>query len=216
VLSTFEATPVAMPTLIAVDASLRTVGDEIEITYNAPDSDHGEIAVVPEGGDPADAVETRAAAADRGTALLETSGWDPGGYDAVLTDSGDGEVARVSLYLRDPRATLGLATDRRSYERGEPIGVSWANAPANRWDWLGVYEALASDPEQDDYLIWAYAAGHSAGTVPPTTDGATELGPDSQGQPWPLPNGDYVVHYLLADQYESAGSAGFSVRGGGG
>ena len=32
------------------------------------------------------------------------------------------------------------------------------------------------------------------------------LGPDSQGEPWPLPEGDYVVHYLLADEYESAGT----------
>jgi hypothetical protein len=52
--------------------------------------------------------------------------------------------------------------------------------------------------------------------VPPTTDGEASLGPDSQGAPWPLPEGDYVVHYLLADEYESAGSAEFSVRGGGG
>ena len=34
VLSSFEVTPVAMPTLVAVDARLRTVGDEITVTYN--------------------------------------------------------------------------------------------------------------------------------------------------------------------------------------
>ena len=41
------------------------------------------------------------------------------------------------------------------------------------------------------------------------------LGPDTQGRPWPLPPGDYVVHYLLADQYDSAGSAQFTVSDGG-
>jgi hypothetical protein len=133
----------------------------------------------------------------------------------VLGDD-DAEVARVSFYLRDPQAQLELSTDRRSYGPGEPVEVSWAQAPANRWDWLGVYKASASDPTDDDYLIWAYTEGHSAGTVPPTTDGEAELGADSQGAPWPLPKGDYVVHYLLADRYESAGSAEFSVRGGGG
>ena len=107
-----------MPTLIAVDARLRTVGDEITITYNAPGSGDGEIAIVPEGGDPADAVETLAAADERGTAKLDTSGWDPGAYDAVLTDGDGAEVARVSFYLRDPQAQLELSTDRRSYERG--------------------------------------------------------------------------------------------------
>ena len=215
VLSSFEVTPLAMPTLVAVDASLRTVGDEVAITHNAPESDGGEIAIGPEGGGPDEAVETLAAEGERGTARLDTSGWDPGAYEAVLTDAEGAEVARVSLYLRDPRARLELSTDRQTYGRGEPIEVSWAQAPANRWDWLGVYEASAADPERDSYLIWAYAAGHAAGTVPPTTDGEATLGPDSQGAPWPLPEGDYVVHYLLADEYESAGSAEFGVEGGG-
>ena len=216
VLSSFEATPVAMPTLIAVDARLRTVGDEIAVTYNVPGSGDGEIAIVPEGGDLAEAVETLEASGERGTTTLDTSGWDSGAYDAVLTDGDDAEVARVSFYLRDPQAQLELSTDRPTYERGEPIEVSWSQGPANRWDWLGVYEASAPDPEEDDYLVWDYADGHSAGTVPPRTDGEASIGPDSQGEPWPLPKGDYLLHYLLADEYESAGSIEFSVRGGGG
>ena len=36
VLSSFEVTPVAMPTMVAVDARLRTVGDEIDVTHNVP------------------------------------------------------------------------------------------------------------------------------------------------------------------------------------
>ena len=209
VLSSFEVTPVAMPTLVAVDASLRTVGDQITIAWNVPGSDANEIAILAEGGDPADALE---AAGERATTKLDTSAWDPGSYEAVLSDGEAAEVARVPFYLRDPQAQLELTTDRRTYARGEPIEVSWSQAPANRWDWLGVYEASASDPADDDYLIWAYAAGHAAGTVPPTTDGGATLGPESQGASWPLPEGDYVVHYLLADEYESAGSAEFSVR----
>ena len=216
VLSSFETTPVAMPTLIAVDASLRTVGDEIAVTYNVPGSGDGEIAIVPEGGDPAEAVETLDASGERGTTKLDTSGWDPGTYDAVLTDGDDAEVARVTFYLRDPQAQLQLSTDRRTYERGQPIEVSWSQGPANRWDWLGVYKASAADPHKDDYLIWDYADGHSAGTVPPSIEGEASIGPESQGEPWPLPKGDYVLHYLLADQYESARSVEFSVRGGGG
>ena len=215
VLSSFEVTPVAMPALIAVDASLRTLGDEVTVTHNVPGSDSNRVVIVPEGGDPAEAVETLEAAGERGTTGLDTAGWDPGAYEVVLTDGDDAEVARVSLYLRDPEAQLELSTDRRSYERGEPIEASWTQAPANRWDWLGVFEASASDPEKDSYLIWTYAAGHSAGTLPPTTDGGVSLGPGSQGAPWPLPAGDYVLHYLLADQYESAGQTEFSVRGGG-
>ena len=51
--------------------------------------------------------------------------------------------------------------------------------------------------------------------MPPRTVGEAMLGPESQGASWPLPPGDYVVHYLLADQYESAGSAEFTVNAGG-
>jgi hypothetical protein len=216
VLSSFEVTPVEMPTLIAVDASLRTVGDEIAVTHNAPGSADSEIAIAPEGDDPVEAIETLAAADEHGTAKLDTSGWDPGAYEALLIDADGAEVARVSFYLRDPRAAIELSTDQQSYEPGKPIGVSWTGAPANRWDWLGVFKAYAPGPVPDAYLIWAYAAGHSAGNVPATTEGEASLGPDSQGAGWPLPEGDYVVHYLLADEYESAGSAEFSVRGNGG
>ena len=95
----------------------------------------------------------------------------------MLTDDEGAEVARAPFYLRDPHARLALASDKRSYEQGEPIELSWSNGPANRWDWLGVYKASASDPADDDYLVWAYSAGHAAGTVPPTTDGEATLGP---------------------------------------
>ncbi|HET6830807.1 MAG TPA: endonuclease/exonuclease/phosphatase family protein, partial [Solirubrobacterales bacterium] len=217
VLSTFDVTPAAMPTLIAIDARLADVGDAITVSWNNPEQGENEIAIVPEGGDLADPLETVEAPEERGTAKLDTSAWDPGSYEAVLIGGDDeAEVARVPFYLRDPGAELDISTDRRAYGRGEPIEVSWTGGPANRWDWLGVYEASAADPETDDYLTWDYAEGHSAGTVPPRTAGEAVLGPDSQGNSWPLAPGDYVVHYLLADEYESAGSAEFSVRGGGG
>jgi hypothetical protein len=136
---------------------------------------------------------------------------NPGGYEAVLLDGEGSEIARISFWLRDPAAKLRLTTDQRTYGRGEPIRVSWTDGPANRWDWLGVYKATAADPRTDSYSIWAYTGLHASGTLPPSTHGSVALGPDTQGGPWPLPPGRYVVHYLLADQYRSAGSARFAV-----
>ena len=130
----------------------------------------------------------------------------------MLVDGEGGELARISFWLRDPQAETAVSTDRRTYAPGEPIEVDWSDGPANRWDWLGVYRASAADPRSDDYLIWAYTGLHASGTVPPRTEGSVTLGPDAQGAPWPLPPGRYVVHYLLADQYNSAGSARFTVR----
>jgi endonuclease/exonuclease/phosphatase family metal-dependent hydrolase len=210
VLSTFDVTPMAMPTLVAVSKRLGTVGSRFTVTYNAPGSTGGEIAVVAHGGD-AEPRTTLAAPGGRGTARFATKAWKPGRYDVVLSGSAGAEVARVPFVLRGPRARLRVSTDRRTYARGRPIRVSWRRAPVNRWDWLGVYKASAQDPAQDDYLIWQYAAGHSAGTVPPKTHGHATLGAGSQGKPWPLPPGDYVVHYLLADQYDSAAKARFRV-----
>ncbi len=215
VLSTFDVAPVPMPTMVAVDHRLGTVGDPIKIVYNDPGSDGGSVEIVPEGGEAGSATRTLDAPGGNGTAKLDTSRMDPGAYEAVLVDGAESEVARVSFFLRDPDAVLELSTDRRTYAPGEPIEVSWEDGPANRWDWLGVYKAGASDPHKDSYTIWAYTGQHASGTVPPSTDGSVTLGPDTQGRPWPLPPGDYVVHYLLADQYNSAGRAKFTVSDGG-
>jgi Endonuclease/Exonuclease/phosphatase family len=213
VLSTFAVTPAAMPTMVAVDGRMRTVGDEIAITYNAPGSDGNEIAIVRQGRGPGSPLKRLHARRSRGTATLDTSRMDPGGYDAVLLDGGGSEIARVAFWLRDPRVEPRLETDRRTYRRGEPIRVSWTHGPANRWDWLGVYRAGAANPQTDSYLTWAYTGLHASGTVPPSTHGAVTLGTDTQGR-WPLPPGRYVVHYLLTDRYKSAASARFTVAGG--
>ena len=106
---------------------------------------------------------------------------------------------------------MQISTDASSYEVGEPIEVTWEDGPANRWDWVGVYNADAADPNVDDYLLWGYTGGHDSGAIPPSVSGSMTIGESSQGKPWPLPPGDYVVHYLLTDQYVSAGSAKFTV-----
>src|SRR5665811_1236905 len=89
-------------------------------------------------------------------------------------------------------------------DRGEPIVVDWRDAPADRWDWLGVYKASAADPAVDYYLVWQYTGGAMAGTVHGMPAGALSMdGATSEGKPWPLPASKYVVYYLLADAYEA-------------
>ena len=123
----------------------------------------------------------------------------------MLVDAAGDELERNSFWVRSPRSDVTLSTDKATYAVGEPIEVTWDDGPANRWDWIGVYEADAADPKQDDYLVWGYTGGHDAGALPPAVFGSMTMGPDSQGRPWPLPPGDYRIHYLLADQYNSAG-----------
>ena len=211
VVSTFDVTPLALPAMVAVDARLLTVGDHVSVTYEAPGSSEAAVAIVPPGGDPGSAALRKDAPGGRGTLTFDTSELDPTGYDVVLTRSDGTEVARVSIWVRAKDARVRLSTDRREYAVGEPIEVSWTDGPATRWDWIAVYRASAADAEVDPYLIWAYTGLHASGTVPPSVAGSVTLGPDTQGRPWPLPPGAYVVQYLLEDQYRSAGSTTFTV-----
>lgn len=214
VLSTFDVTPKAMPTLVSVDAALKTEGDQLIVTYNGS-GDDSSIVIVPPGGDPGQAEVTEGVAGASGTLTLDTSelGLEPGGYDVVLSDAGGSELARVGFWLRGTGADVKVSTDEPSYEVGEPITVSWTDGTANRWDWIGVYEAATSDPKVDSYLLWGYTGLHASGTLPPTVSGSMAIGPDSQGGPWPLPPGEYAVHYLLTDRYHSAASTSFEVMG---
>ena len=146
-----------------------------------------------------------------GTLDVDTTQLAPGAYQVDLADEDD-VVASNDLRVRPKDAKVDLTTDASSHAEGDPITVHWADGPANRWDWIGIYRAAADDPEKDSYLVWGYTGGHDAGALPPSTEGELVLGRDHQGKPWPLPPGRYVAHYLLTDQYTSVGSTAFTVR----
>ena len=208
VLSTFEVTPHAMPVMVGVNARLLVAGDEVEVCYNAPDVSDKQIEIVAAGDAQTPAVKSAPADGDRGSTTF--AGLAAGGYRAVLTGGGQ-TLASVDFWMRKAHPEVELTTDKTSYAAGEQIKVSWTDGPANRWDWIGVYKADAADPEVDSYLIWDYTGLHASGTTPPEVDGSLTLGETSQGSPWPLPPGKYVVHYLLTDEYTSAGSTEFTV-----
>ena len=205
VLSTFDVTPIALRQTLSLERRLLTEGEELGVLYNAPGSTDNTIAIVPEGGSADEALASEPAADETGETSFDTAALDPSGYDVVLVDAGGEELERNSFWVRSEEEDVALTTDRTTYAVGEPIEVTWDDGPANRWDWIGVYEADAANPAKDDYLLWGYTGGHEAGALPPTVFGAMTMGPDSQGKPWPLPPGDYRIHYLLADQYDSAG-----------
>jgi endonuclease/exonuclease/phosphatase family metal-dependent hydrolase len=212
VLSTFDLEPLALPTTVSLDRRMLTEGDEFTVYFNSPGASKTTVSITSEDGDASQAIESQASSDDSGTMQFDTADLQPGGYDVVMTDDGDNEVARNELWVRSQEAAVQISTDASTYDVGEPIEVTWDDGPANRWDWIGVYEAEAADPNKDDYLLWGYTGDHDSGALPPTVNGSMTLGSESQGKPWPLPPGDYVVHYLLTDQYDSAGNAEFTVR----
>ncbi len=212
VVSTFEVTPVALRRTLSLDRRLLIEGEELGVMYHAPGVDEGTISVVPEDGTVDEAVISETLSEESGTTAFDTAALDPAGYDIVLADADGEELERNSFWVKSEEEDVALATDKTTYAVGEPIQVTWDDGPANRWDWIGVYRAEAADPNVDDYLIWGYTGGHDAGALPPTVFGEMTMGPDSQGRPWPLPPGRYRVHYLLADQYDSAGYVEVTVR----
>lgn len=210
VVSQLQLTPVALPVGVALDNRMLTQGDTLTVRYRLPEPGSGTIAVQAEKGD-AEPVEHPVTGTD-GALTVDTSSFAPGGYRVVLGDEAGEELAANEFWVRPVHPDVVIEVGKKTYGVGEPIKVAWHDGPANRWDWIGVYRAGAANPNKDNYLVWAYTGLHDSGVVPPTVAGSATLGRDTQGKPWPLPPGDYVVRYLLTDQYTSVGSARFTVR----
>jgi hypothetical protein len=210
VVSSFDVTPAAMPTMVSVNPALLTQGDPLTVAYRTTGAD-GSVTIVASEGATSSPVLTEDITASSGTFDLDSSTLDPGGYDAVLVDGDGSEVARVPFWVRDPNAQIEVSTDAGTYGVGEPIVVSWTAGPANRWDWVGVYRAAKADPKVYYQLLWNYVGLHAAGAVPPSVSGSMTLDETAMGNPWPLPPGRYVVHYLVTDRYRSIGSTSFEV-----
>ncbi len=207
VFSQLTVTPAPIPTTVALSSRLVTLGDEVTATYRMPDGvQSGTIMLT---GPASKAYRVTDAS---GTVQVKTDQLAAGTYRVDLVDGDDKVVAKNELQVRPKAARVELTTDAPTYAAGDGIVVRWADGPANRWDWIGVYRAGAANPNKDDFLVWGYTGGHNAGALPPTTEGELVLGRDHQGTPWPLPPGQYVAHYLLTDQYTSVGSTTFTVR----
>ncbi len=208
VLSRLRVSPAPIPTTVALSSRLITPGDDLTAIFRMPEgaADGGTLTLT--GPTPS----TYPLVSSSGTVQIPTRALAGGDYRVVLSDATGVVLSTNDLYVRPPQAHVELSTDAPTYAVGAPITVRWTTGPANRWDWIGVYRAGASDPARDDYLVWGYTGGHDAGALPPTAAGELVLGRDHQGAPWPLPRGRYRVHYLLTDQYESAGYADFEVR----
>ncbi len=209
VLSTLALTPVALPTTVSLDRRMLTEGESLGVMVNAPLAAPGDLEV--RRSENEEVVLSEAVPGSPAALEVDTGPLGPGGYDVALLDGSGAEIATNQFWVRSTEAGVALRTDLRQYRVGDPVTVTWDDGPANRWDWIGVYRAGASDPEVDDYLLWGYTGGHDSGALPPAVSGSMMLSADSQGRPWPLPPGRYVVHYLLTDQYVSAGRTSFTV-----
>lgn len=210
VMSTFAVTPGLLPVIVAVSPKVATVGQMLAVTYRAAPEGAAKVALVLGGAAVAEAPVTGGAVS--GSTSLITAGLMPGDYEVQLLGADGSVQTRTPVWLQEKGAKPILTTDKASYAPGAPIVATWKNAPANRWDWLGVYKAAAADPNVDYYLIWQYTGGASSGTVAGPVAGSLTLDKGVvEGKPWPLPPGKYVLYYLLADAYKTAAKTTFTV-----
>jgi len=220
VVTTFDVTPGVAPVLVAVAARRLSVGDDLAVLFHAPGRRGEQVGVVPAGGAGPDAlVERSTGGGVDGTVLVSTAGFDPGAYEAVLIDNRGRILSRSPFWLYPPGVPTIVATSKSEYAEGEPIDVSWSNAPGMRWDWLGIYVPGDSDASpvasscnagcysNGRYLIYEYTHTAIEGTTTFTAQSPPGVGT------WPLSPGTYEIRLLVDDGYRSvASSPSFKVR----
>jgi hypothetical protein len=204
VVSTFTVTPGKAPTLVTVPQRLAFVGDNVPVTYHADGGSARQVSIVPAGGAASSAVahsDLAAGATTDGTVDFATKDLQAGAYEALLTDSSGTALSHFPFWLEAVGTPPAITTSKESYKVGEPIGVSWTNAPAERWDWVSIYRRGA-DPLVAYYIDWVYTQS--------TVDGLAILDASANGV-WPLKAGNYSVYLLKDDLYVKVASADFTV-----
>lgn len=203
--STFTVTPTVPPVMVAVDRRLVDAGQNLHVTFHTPGTGNEQVAIVPAGGDPAtDAIaeqSTVPGSPTDGTLTFATDGWPAGADEAVLVDNGGAELSRIPFWVKQPGDGPEISTGKHAYAVGEPIDVSWTNAPGERWDWVGIYHRDA-DPHVAWYLLWAYTRASVAGSL--TLD-------DYANGRFPLEAGKYSVYLLADDGYKLLAGSPFTI-----
>ena len=205
VVSTIRVTPALPPLFVAVDKRRVEKGEPIVVRYHAPNGeDSDRIVLVKAEGDAVNEalMSLPPYEADFFGAVTFGSGTlGPGSYDVVLLSKNVEEASRSSFWIVDANVTPSVVTDKASYSKGETITVSWENAPAHRWDWLGIY--AVSDADLYNYLGFLYTNASVSGSA---TFDSNVLGEAM------LPPGEYEVRLMLDDGYQVLSSSQFSVE----
>ncbi len=204
VVSTFSVVPAPAPVLVAAYPRLLTVGGTLRVTFHADPDPGASLALVRRGrvvgGEPT-------GGALDGTLELSTAGLAPGMLAVQLRSGAGAVVTQVSVRLAAEGEQSVVRTSKRSYARGEPIRVTWARGPGNRFDWLGIYRD-GEDPETTGVILgWRYIGAAFAGSL--------LMDDRARNAVWPLPPGRYRVYLFPDDDYVPLAGASFTVRGSG-
>jgi hypothetical protein len=153
VASTFEVDPAPAPALVGTDRRVVRRGDTLTIRYA---THRGRlIGILPLRGSRPITTLPIYDASDHQAGFFGTSGLRAGPYRAALL-SGQGDVEATSRFWVLARgAKPRIRSAQPVYAPGEPIRLSWRNAPGNKLDWVGSFPA-ARPLNLYNYLGFSY------------------------------------------------------------
>jgi exonuclease III len=215
VVSTFRVTPSPTPSFVAVEARAYEQGDDLSLRYHAKPGER--VVIRPPGGGPkVDATDAEEQSTDGLYGQATDENTPTGEYEAELVGMTGKVVASTTFFLYPPGTEASITTSKKVYKVGEPVEVSWADAPGMKWDWMSVFPAGSGlkNPRAADcatgycgngnYSLYEYT--HAS------VEGSTTLRKQSAG-PWPIEPGRYDVRLLVDDGYTRAAvSTPFEVR----
>jgi hypothetical protein len=208
VVSTFVVKPGEPAPFAAPEARRLTIGRPLSVVFHGHGREGEHVAVVRAGGH--DPLAEEPTYAEDGTLTFPTAGLKRGAYEVVLVDTHGRELSRAPFWLYRPGEPVKVRTSKRVYEKGEPIGVSWANAPGMRWDWVAVFRVRPGSTTRyatpgcnagycgnGAYLLYEYTHASIEGSTAISSTSAVGNGA------WPLAPGLYEIRFLLDDGYSS-------------
>jgi endonuclease/exonuclease/phosphatase family metal-dependent hydrolase len=192
VVSTFRVEPVAAPPLISASPRRVTRGESALIRGHDP-SGTWSAGIVRRGETAAITGLYHTNEAWRAAARLGTFELEPGDYDAMLFDAANRPQARAGFTVVARDAVPSIAAV--DVAAGEPLSVSWQNAPGAARDWIGLYSAGEAD--LNAYQGFAYTQANVNGQA--TIDTAA------------LPLGEYEARLLFDEGFEVLAAARFTI-----
>ena len=190
VVSDLDVIPTPMPLVVAAERRVHTVGKPLRFFYRNR-TPRGSLVVERHSGGEITTERRIGTASDLGTLQLPDAFLHPGRYQVLLQDDAGGEVSRNDFWVVAPDAKPSIEIAGQRFANGEPLPLAWQNAPGNRHDWVGVFEATG--PDERRFLTWGYVDARSSGEM--------QLSSATAEEGWPLPPGRYVVRLLLDDGF---------------
>jgi Endonuclease/Exonuclease/phosphatase family len=198
VASTFAVTPGRAPALVSAEPRVVARGERVSVRYTRTSGGAGRKIAVMRGDSPLMSIPIYDAS-DHLASYFGTRTLRPGAYRAALLN-GDGSVeASYRFWIEAPGTRPSIRATRASYGRGEPIGLRFGGAPANKLDWIGIYRA--GDDDLYNYFGFKYTGARPSGRLSFTKADLGTLDP-----------GRYRATLMLDDGYSVLAETSFRVR----